>query len=331
MKDIMVPITIFTGFLGSGKTTVINQIIEQNKDAKFGLIINEFGEIGVDGQIVTSTGDEMIEMSNGCLCCIVRGDLQEAVLKLVKSGKIDYILIEASGLAEPMPIAQTFAVDDLGGKISLDCVIATLDASNYMVSQENYKVAKEQIEFADIILFNKVKECKLGDVELLTKVVYKINPEAKIVLNEDGFDTALLIETNAWNPEKLINFNPTSASNQLHKHDHHGHDHRHEHEHVDEVVFSTEKIFDPVKLDEWMQNRFPKNVIRAKGFLRLPIPLQHNPIGNFLFQMVGSKKQLTPFVSTRKDFNSEKSVLVLIGKHLHKENIFDDLAKCVMD
>jgi G3E family GTPase len=324
----MIPLTIFTGFLGSGKTTLINTIIEQNKNIRFGLIINEFGEVGIDGQIIDNSGEELVEMSNGCLCCVVRKDLEEAVMKIAQSGKVDYILIEASGLAEPMPIAQTFAMNDLNGAIQLDSVVATLDASNYMVTKDTYKIAVEQIEFADIIVLNKLNEASESDTETITQLIYKINPEAQVIHNDNDFNSQLLIETGRWSIDKLSEHNTDHDS-----HDHHNHEHQHKHEHdeVDEVVFTTTKILNPEKMDDWMQNKFPKNVIRAKGFLRLPIPTDDQPFGIFLFQMVGSKKKLDQFTPTRPDFDKLKSIIVLIGKKINKTKVLEDLSKCVMD
>lgn len=317
----MIPITILTGFLGSGKTTFLNKIIEQNPKIKFGLIINEFGEVGIDGQLVESSGQELVEMSNGCVCCVVRKDLQDTVSKLVESGKVDYIIIEASGLAEPAPVAQTFAMDDLGGKVKLDAVICLVDSLNYQVTKETYQTAVEQIEFADILVLNKTQEQDTEKLEILNKFIKQINPDATILENSPELDTKVLIETGAWSDEKL-------AGQEEHHHDH-------EHNEVDEVVFTTSEILDPLKLDNWIRTEFPKNVIRAKGFLKLnmsKLDLNFNgEYGLFLFQMVGARKSLEPFTKAKPDFDYSTSRLVLIGKDLDKTKIIEDLEKTVID
>lgn len=329
----MIPITILTGFLGSGKTTLLNEIIKQNKNIKFGLIVNEFGEIGIDGQLIVDSGEEMVEISNGCVCCVVRKDLQDTVSKLLEKN-IDYILIETSGLAEPAPVAQTFAMDDLQGKINLDGVVCLVDALNYSVTEQNYRIALEQMAFADIIVLNKVQEQTDTELELLRKLIIKTNPEAAIIENGGEINTKLLIDTGVWSIDKLTEAESKEDHEHIHHEDHghegHKHDqiehkhehHHHEHDDVDEVVFTTTKTLDPNKLDAWLQTSFPKNVIRAKGFLKLQTNSGENL---FVFQLVGAGKSLKPFEPTRKDFDYNTSRIVLIGKDLDKDGILADL------
>ncbi|GAB4143977.1 MAG: GTP-binding protein [Patescibacteria group bacterium] len=334
----MIPISILTGFLGAGKTTLVNQIVKDNPQLKFGFIINEFGEVGIDGQLIETTGEEMVEMSNGCLCCVVRKDLQDAVLKLVESGRVDYIIVEASGLAEPMPIAQTFAMDNLEGKVSLDAVICVVDSLNYLLTKENYTVAIDQLTFGDIIILNKTDEQEPEKVEALKELIKKVNPAATILENTPELDTKLLIDTGAWDIEKLTADEKDQAEVHEHHHDDHDHEHHHdsddhhehhhhEHDDVDEVVFTTTNILDPAKLDTWLQNDYPSNAIRAKGFLRLQLP--NNQTGLFVFQIVGAKKSIEPFKPTQKNFDYNTSRMVFIGKHLDKQKIIDDLRQIV--
>ena len=319
----MTPITIITGFLGSGKTTLLNQIIKQNPTIRFGLIVNEFGEIGIDGQLIEESGEEMIEISNGCVCCVVRKDLQDTVSKLLDSGRVDYIIVETSGLAEPAPVAQTFAMDDLNGRVNLDAVICLVDAVNYEVTEKNYRIALEQMAFADIIVLNKIQDQKETEVDLLKTLIKKSNTEAALIENKGNLNTSLLIDTGVWSIEKLTGLEDEDGEHHDHEHLEHK-THHHEHDEVDEIVFTSEKTLDPGKLDNWLQTQFPENVIRAKGFLRLQTTNGENL---FLFQMVGAGKSLKPFVPTRKDFDYKTSRIVLIGKSLDKEKILANLAE----
>jgi len=331
----MTPITILTGFLGSGKTTLINQLIQQNPELKFGLIVNEFGEIGIDGQLIEDSGEEMVEISNGCVCCVVRKDLQETVKKLLDSGRVNYILIETSGLAEPAPVAQTFSMDDMDGQVNLDGIICLVDALNYTVTEQNYRIALEQMAFADIIVLNKIQEQKESEVKLLIDLIKKTNPEAALILNNEDINTKLLIDTGAWSIDKLTGTEESEDDHEhLHESEHddhdeieHKHEHHHEHDDVDEVVFVTQKTLDPSKLDKWLQTEFPKNVIRAKGFLKLQMQQGQ---GLFVFQMVGAGKSLKPFIPTRTNFDYNTSRIVLIGKGLDKKMILESLEKTVI-
>ena len=304
-----IPITILTGFLGAGKTTMVNRIINQNPDKKFGLIINEFGEVGIDGQLVENSNEEMVEMSNGCLCCVVRDDLLKTVEKMISSGKVDYVLIEASGLAEPRPIADTFVVDDLNGKIFLDSVVCLVDVENFTQTQADFRLALEQLQFCDFIVLNKINNQNNDKLNKIQDLIKTANPDAKVFLNTetDKIDTKLIIETGVWTIQKLANY-------EVEKDDHH-----HEHKEADEVVFSSIKVFDPQKLDTWLKQTFPKEAVRSKGIMQIKTPQ-----GNkwFVFQMIGASKMITPFESKKIPKNSS---LVFIGKKLNKAQILADL------
>jgi G3E family GTPase len=351
-----IPISVFTGFLGSGKTTLINKLIKTNPDIKFGLIINEFGEVGIDGKILDAPQEEIVEMSDGCMCCIVRSDLIEAVEKILSTGKIDYLIIETSGLAEPLPILQTFMSlnTDL---CSMDALVTVVDAVNFDQFSKDYATVADQVKYGDVVVLNKVDDLSEADIEALKSKVQTLTDQATIVVNDKDFPTKLLIETNSWNVDKLIKLgvdkdeleeshneshdhsgnhehSHSDHSSHDHKHedkhdhshhDHSGHNHHHEHESVDEVVFKTPNALDPHKMDNWLKNNFPPEVIRAKGILNLQTPTGTK---TFLFQMVGANKSLT----TLEDF-TKKSVkgsnLVLIGKGLNKKSILEGLESVV--
>jgi G3E family GTPase len=335
----VIPITILTGFLGSGKTTVINKLIKQNPEIRFGLIINEFGEVGIDGQILDNPSEEITEISNGCLCCVVRSDLVEAIQKMVNTGKVDYIIIETSGLAEPEPIMQTFMTLKTEGfdtPIKMDSLIAIVDSLNLEQNIAEYKVISQQIELADVVVLNKVEGLNSDKIEQLKKLIKNKNPYGSILVNDDSTPTNLFIDTNSWNVDKLIalekhnhhdhsHHDKATCTDPTHDHSHH---HHHEHAEVEEVVFSTDKPLDPFKMDKWLQDAFPASVIRAKGILRLQ---SNNGISAFVFQMVGANKELVPFANyfAGKMPEVTKSSIVLIGKGLDQASILADLARVV--
>lgn len=341
-----IPITILTGFLGAGKTTLVNQIIKKNPEIRFGLIINEFGEVGIDGQILDNPKEEIMEISNGCLCCVVRSDLVDAIKKMVNSGKVDYIIIETSGLAEPEPIMQTFmtlTTEGFDTPIKMDSLLTIVDAVNFENNIKEYKVIGQQVELADVVVINKVEglsSIKLDELKLMVK---NMNPLGSVIVNDKETPTNLFIETGAWNVNKLLEIEEDDHS---HHHDHnhddhdhstctdpthnHSHHHHHDHDDVQEVVFTSTKTLNPIKMDQWLSTSFPENVIRAKGILQLQS--QHGT-RDFVFQMVGANKELIPMANY---FNGElpeikQSSIVLIGKKLNKEKILVDLQKVIFE
>ena len=321
----MIPITILTGFLGSGKTTLLKQIVEQNPNKKFGLIINEYGQVGIDGQLVEDSGEEIVELSNGCMCCIVRTDLYTATQKLIQDTDVDYILIEASGLAESKPIADTFVMNNLNNQVILDSIVCVIDIENFHKKNTDAKIALNQLKFADIIIINKVQSQSQEDILKIKKEVSKINPEASILINiNQELKTTLLIDNNSWSIDRILDQKETINTKES------GHNHEHNHNNYQEVFFISDNqaALDPKKLDNWLQFNFPENCVRAKGILNLAISQAdgETKTGAYLFQMVGASKMLTPFESKTLVTQSK---LVLIGQGLDESRILADLANCV--
>ena len=287
------PVTVLTGYLGAGKTTLLNRILSEDHGKRYAVIVNEFGEIGIDNDLIVGSDEEVYEMNNGCVCCTVRGDLIRVVAGLMKrqgSGKgFDAIVIETTGLADPAPVAQTFFMDDdVRAKTKLDSVTTVVDAKHVLLRLADSKEAREQIAFADQIVLNKtdlVSEAELRQVEARLR---RLNPLAPIhratrsdvpldtVLGRGGFDLARILELE---PEFL---NPGHGE-PGHVHDEHCEDHGHDHDHdqghhdhghvLDDITGVSLKLDRPVDgdkvtrwLNETLQAQGP-DILRAKGIL----------------------------------------------------------------
>ena len=238
------PVTVLTGYLGAGKTTLLNRILSENHGQKYAVIVNEFGEIGIDNDLIVGADEEVFEMNNGCVCCTVRGDLIRILSGLMKrKGRFDAIIVETTGLADPGPVAQTFFVDEeIKARTYLDSVTTLVDARHFEQALKDGKEAKEQIAFADHIILNKtdlVSDDKLDEIEARLK---GLNPLATIqrahrsdvpikqLLNQHRFDLAKMetVENHSHDHDHHHDHDH-DHDHHHHDHDHHGHDHGHHH------------------------------------------------------------------------------------------------------
>ena len=286
------PVTVLTGYLGAGKTTLLNRILTEDHGKRYAVIVNEFGEIGIDNDLVVDADEEVFEMNNGCVCCTVRGDLIRIVGGLMKrKGGFDAIIIETTGLADPGPVAQTFFVDDeVKAKTKLDSVTTVVDAKHVLPRIADSKEAREQIAFADQIVLNKTDLVSPAELAQVEATLRRMNPLAPIhravrsdvpletVLGRGGFDLDRIVEIE---PEFL---NPAHGEpghvhdehcgHDHHDHDHHHHDHAGGHAHEDQdikgVSLSLDRPVDGRKVTEWLNallaERGP-DILRAKGIL----------------------------------------------------------------
>jgi len=226
------PVTVLTGYLGAGKTTLLNRILTEPHGMKFAVIVNEFGEIGIDNELVVGADEEVFEMNNGCICCTVRGDLIRIIEGLMKrKGKFDAIIVETTGLADPAPVAQTFFVDqDVAAKTRLDAVVTVADAKWLIDRLKDAPEAKNQIAFADVILLNKTDLVTPDELAEVEGRIRAINPYAKLHKTQRAeVDIAQVLGRNAFDLDRILEIEPhfLESDESDHAHDHHGHSHDH--------------------------------------------------------------------------------------------------------
>jgi G3E family GTPase len=231
------PVTIITGFLGSGKTTLLNHILANQEGLKTAVLVNEFGEIGIDNDLLITSDnsdDTMVELSNGCICCTINNDLMEAVYKVLeRQDKIDYLVVETTGLADPLPIALTFLGTELRDLTRLDSIVTVVDAENYSLDLFNSQAAYNQIAYGDIILLNKADLVDEADLDILEVKIRDVKEGARILrTTRSQVPLPLILSVGLFESDQY--FKPTddhaAYGHEHHGHDHHGHDH-HGHEH----------------------------------------------------------------------------------------------------
>jgi G3E family GTPase len=222
-----IPVTVLTGYLGAGKTTLLNRILSEPHGQRYAVIVNEFGEIGIDNELIVGADEEIFEMNNGCICCTVRGDLIRIIENLMRrKGKFDAIIVETTGLADPAPVAQTFFMDqDVADAARLDAVVTVADAKWLKDRLKDAPEAKNQIAFADVILLNKTDLVSAAELREVEARIRGINPYAKLHRTvKSAVDIKAVLGQSAFDLDRILEIEPAFLSN---GHDHHGHDHNH--------------------------------------------------------------------------------------------------------
>ncbi len=217
-----IPVTVLTGYLGAGKTTLLNRILTEDHGKKYAVIVNEFGEVGIDNDLVVDTDEEIFEMNNGCICCTVRGDLIRILEGLMKrKGRFDAVLIETTGLADPAPVAQTFFMDDdVRSKTRLDAIVTVVDAKNLMARIDDSPEAEDQVAFADVILLNKVDLVSAEELAAVRAEIAAINPYARVIETERcAVDLGEVLDRGAFDLNRILAVEPEFLTSGHHHHD----------------------------------------------------------------------------------------------------------------
>ena len=318
--DRKIPVTVITGYLGSGKTTLLNHILAGQNKRKVAVIVNEFGEVGIDGQLIEQDGDEqLIEFNNGCLCCTVRGDLIETIGKLrQRGGELDAIMIETTGLADPAPVASTFFVsEEVRADTRLDAFITVVDAVNLERNLEQSVEAQEQVAFADIVIVNKTDLASEEQLKRIERRVRALNPLARMHRSAHSvIDLDLILNVNAFQLEAKLQVDPAFLD-----------DHEHEHDPaITSIVLREDRPIDMNRFMSWMApllqregDRYlrTKGVFNAKGFDQ-----------RVVFQSVRMLTTMARFHAWGAG-EARRTEYVVIGRDLDREMLAAGLATCI--
>jgi len=351
-----IPVTVLTGYLGAGKTTLLNRILTGSHDRRYAVIVNEFGEIGIDNELIVASDEEIYEMNNGCICCTVRGDLIRVLQKLLhRTGRFDAIIIETTGLADPIPVVQSFFMDDeLRAKAAIDAVIAVVDAKHLPQQVADSREAEDQIAFADIILLNKadlVAPAELATAEATlralnpTAIVYKTERAAVDIgklLDRGAFDLQRALEKDAHfldpEPETAEDGHICGPDCDHHHHHHHGsgeqHHHAHEHgrhAHHHEITVESVSLWagelNPAAFFPWVQKLAQTqgpDILRLKGIIAFAGDKERYIVQGVHMILEGEHQR--PW----RDTEQRQSRLVIIGRNLGAENLRRGFADCAI-
>ena len=329
-----IPVSIITGFLGSGKTTLLNHILTQQQGLKTAVLVNEFGEIGIDNELIIKSDDDIVELNNGCICCTINEDLVKTVHKILeRKEKLDYLIVETTGVADPLPVAATFLSTELRGKICLDSIITVVDCDNFYAEvQKNSTAAYQQITYGDIILLNKTDLAESETVDRIEQQIRQHRSDAKVIRTVKGkIALPLILSVGLFESNRYFQEETSHSHHDEHHHEHHHHEHGHNHEHhhhsdhLDEdgftsLSFEIEQPLDVRKFQYFLDNQLPESVFRAKGILWL-----EGSNARHIFHLSGKR-----FGIEDDEWKATpKNQLVFIGQNLEQEKLKALLEGCV--
>jgi G3E family GTPase len=334
-----IPVTVVTGYLGAGKTTLLNRILSEPHGQKYAVIVNEFGEIGIDNDLIVGVDEEIFEMNNGCICCTVRGDLIRIIQGLMRrKGKFDAIIVETTGLADPAPVAQTFFVDqEIGRKAKLDAVVTVADAKWLKDRLRDAPEAKNQIAFADVILVNKTDLVGETDLREIEARIRGINPYARLHLTQRcAVPLDEVLHRNAFDLDRILDVEPKfleAGDNHDHHHDHaDGHHHEHgglKHYHDEDMrslSLKTDRALDPDKFFPWIQKLVAQegqNILRSKGILAFKGDPKRFAFQGVHMMLDGDHQR------DWRDSEKRESRIVFIGRELPESMIRKGFEECM--
>ena len=355
-----IPVTVLTGYLGAGKTTLLNRILTENHGKRYAVIVNEFGEIGIDNDLIVESDEEIYEMNNGCICCTVRGDLIRVVEGLMRRpGRFDAIVVETTGLADPVPVAQTFFMDDdVRAKTQLDAVVALVDAKHLPLRLKDSREAEDQLAFADVVLLNKTDLVEPEELERIEKIIRVVNPSARIYRTErSNVDLGKILDQGAFDLERALENDPHFLDHDHedhvcgpdcdhhdhgHDHHHHGHDHDHNHDHshdhahhhhgpsdIHDVSVQSISLrageMNPKKFFPWIEKITQidgPNILRLKGIIAFDQDDERYVVQGVHMIIEGNHQRAW------KDGEKRESRLVFIGRDLDRKKIEESFLAC---
>jgi G3E family GTPase len=351
----ILPVTIITGFLGSGKTTLLNHILTNQQGIKTAVLVNEFGEIGIDNDLIISTSadNNMVELSNGCVCCTMNEDMVNEVYKIINRPDIDYLVVETTGLADPVPLALTFLGTELRDMTRLDSIITLIDSANFSIDLFNSEAALNQITYGDILLLNKTDLVDEADVDLLEVRIRDMKTGARILRTKNSeVPLPMVLSVGLFESDKFVEKDDEHSHDHhdhAHNHNDHGHDHddhsacdhdhgkcehdHHDHNHQDHrhsdhlaqdgftsLSFQSDRPFSLKKFQDFLDNHLDEGVFRAKGLLWFnESPNCH------VFHLCGKRFS----IDDQEWKNLPSNKLVLIGQDLKHDLIRKQLESCL--
>jgi G3E family GTPase len=301
------PVTLVTGFLGSGKTTLLNHILSNRAGVKAAVLVNELGEIGIDNELIVAADGGMVELSNGCICCSTNSDFVDGIVRVLsRSEPLDHILVETTGVADPLPVAQTLLRPEFRDALRLDAIVAVADAEQFSLDSFDSSAARSQLRHADAVLVNKCDRVGDAQLSIVEGRIRALNADARLMrTTRSAVPLPLILDVDLFRPK------PDD-------HDHHHHDHLDADGFVS-LSFESSRPFSVLRFQAFLEER-PPGLFRAKGFLRLAETGKR-----YLFHLVGGRFTLEEAPSSGPDR------LVLIGRQLDREFLRARLQACLAD